>query len=188
MIAYGTVLFILPNEQIAAAAISIDLQSLPIWLQVITMILTVDFFRYWFHRCSHANRVLWKLHKVHHSPNKLYTVNVGRFHLLDKAIQVLIDTVPFIMLGVSEIVISIYFLCYAVNGIFQHSNLSLRFGLLNYIISTSELHRWHHSVLMKEAQSNFGNTTIIWDLLFGSYYNPPDARVRNVGISRSIPA
>lgn len=185
MITYGTVLFAISNPQMESTVNWIELDFQPAWLQVITMIITADFFRYWFHRCSHTNKILWKLHKVHHNPNKLYTVNVGRFHVLDKAIHVLIDTVPFIILGVSELVISIYFLCYAVNGIFQHSNLPLRFGLLNYIISTSELHRWHHSVLMKEAQSNFGNTTIVWDLLCGSYYNPHRDQVRNVGISRS---
>ncbi len=186
MIAYGAAMYMLSNVQLEIFADTIDYKALPIWLQVIVMILTADFFRYWFHRWSHTCKPLWTLHKIHHTPNKLYTVNVGRFHVADKSFHVLIDTVPFILLGVSELALSLYFLCYAINGVFQHSNLPLRYGLLNYLISTSEMHRWHHSVSMREAQSNFGNTTIIWDILFGSYYNPNQAEVKKVGISNPL--
>jgi sterol desaturase/sphingolipid hydroxylase (fatty acid hydroxylase superfamily) len=61
---------------------------------------------------------------------------------------------------------------YSVNGFFQHSNIYLRFGLLSGIFSTAEMHRWHHSQIPAESNSNYANVFIIWDRLFGTYYRP----------------
>ena len=71
-----------------------------------------------------------------------------------------------------EPVIAMYFVFYAVNGFFQHSNIELRYGLLNYVISGAELHRWHHSRTIDEANTNFGQTVSVWDWVFGTYYWP----------------
>ena len=48
------------------------------------MLLTAEFFRYWIHSFMHEFNGLWKFHAVHHASDKLYTMNVGRFHPLDK--------------------------------------------------------------------------------------------------------
>jgi len=114
--------------------------------QAILMILISDFFRYWLHRLSHKWIPLWKLHAVHHSPHNLYSMNVGRFHPLEKSIQFIFDALPFIILGISEHVLSLYFIFYSINGFFQHCNIKILLGPLNYIISGPELHRWHHSM------------------------------------------
>ncbi len=146
----------------------------PLWLQAVLMILVADFLRYWLHVAAHRNRYLWRLHAVHHSPHRLYWLNVGRFHPLEKILQMFLDTLPFILLGVSEPVIAMYFVFYAVNGFFQHSNIELRYGLLNYLISGAELHRWHHSRLPEESSRNYGNNLIVWDIVFGTRYLPAD--------------
>jgi len=154
----------------------------PIWLQAIMMILIADFLRYWFHVASHTNSFLWRFHAVHHSPEKLYWINTGRFHPIEKALQFVFDALPFILLSVSEKVLALYFVFYAANGFFQHSNIKLRFGILNYIISSAELHRWHHSKLAKESNSNYGNNTIVWDMLFGTRFLPKDKEVKSIGV------
>ena len=69
----------------------------PIALQVFAMLLVADFFRYWIHRLAHTNSILWKFHAVHHSPHKLYWINVGRFHPIDKSLQFFGDSLPFIL-------------------------------------------------------------------------------------------
>ena len=86
------------------------------------------------------------------------------------------------ILGVGEYVIALYFVFYAINGFFQHSNIELRFGWLNYIISSPQLHRWHHSKLPQESNMNYGNNFIVWDLLFGSYYLPKDREIEDLGL------
>jgi sterol desaturase/sphingolipid hydroxylase (fatty acid hydroxylase superfamily) len=159
----------------------------PLFGQALLMVLAVDFLRYWLHRACHTYTPLWKLHEVHHSPDILYTLNVGRFHPLEKALHFSLDTVPFVLLGVAPQVIAAYFLFYAVNGFFQHSNLQLRYGFLNYLVGSAETHRWHHARDPEVAYCNFGNTTIVWDLLFGTWYLPKD-RSLDIGITnRSYP-
>lgn len=150
--------------------------------QTALMVLLADLLRYWLHRASHSNPFLWRFHSIHHQPRKLYSLNVVRFHPAEKAFQFTADTLPFILLGVSAEVIACYFVFYAINGFLQHSNLDLRFGFLNYIFSTSELHRWHHSRNHSIASCNFGNNLIIWDLLFASHYLPRNRTPRLLGV------
>ena len=154
----------------------------PLFGQALLMVLAVDFLRYWLHRACHGFTPLWRLHEVHHSPDILYTLNVGRFHPLEKVLHFSLDTVPFVLLGVAPEVVAAYFLFYAVNGFFQHSNLRLKYGFLNYVVGSAETHRWHHARDPKVAYCNFGNTTIVWDLLFGTWYLPKD-RSLEIGIA-----
>ena len=154
----------------------------PVWAQALLMLLAADFLRYWLHVWAHKNGFFWRFHAVHHSPPKLYWLNVGRFHPVDKGLQFLLDALPFILLGVDAPVIALYFVFYAVNGFFQHSNIKLRFGVLNYLISSAELHRWHHSRLAAESNNNYGNNLIIWDLLFGTWFLPRAREIHDIGL------
>jgi sterol desaturase/sphingolipid hydroxylase (fatty acid hydroxylase superfamily) len=156
--------------------------------QILAMVLAVDFMRYWVHRACHTWPPLWRLHEVHHSPDVLYALNVGRFHPLEKVLHFACDSVPFLLLGVAPKVIGGYFLLYAVNGFFQHSNLRLRYGWLNYLVGSAETHRWHHARDPKKAYCNFGNTTIVWDLVFGTWHLPKKGTVDDIGIpNRAYP-
>lgn len=157
----------------------------PVAIQAALMLVSADFLRYWLHRLAHQNKFLWRFHAVHHSPHKLYWLNVGRFHPLDKFLQFLLDALPFVLLGVGEAVLSLYFVFYAVNGFFQHSNVEMRFGFLNYVISSAELHRWHHSRVPSESNTNYGNNLIIWDLIFGTRFLPSDREIHDLGLKNT---
>ena len=154
----------------------------PVAAQGVLILFGGDFLRYWLHRASHENKWLWRLHAVHHSPTKLYWLNVARFHPVEKALQFLGDTLPFLLLGVSKEAIAFYFLFYSVNGFLLHSNVRLRYGFLNYIFNTAELHRWHHSKLPKESDNNYGNHVMLWDLLFGTWFLPKKREVGPLGV------
>jgi sterol desaturase/sphingolipid hydroxylase (fatty acid hydroxylase superfamily) len=145
----------------------------PVPAQAALMVVTADFLRYWLHRAAHRWPALWRLHAVHHSPEALYFLNVGRFHPLEKSLQFLFDAAPFLLAGVRPEVISAYYVFYAVNGFFQHSNADVRLGPLNWLIAGPELHRWHHSRIVRESNTNFGNNLILWDTLFGTRFLPP---------------
>ena len=145
----------------------------PLPVQAALMIIVADFMRYWLHRASHRWDVLWRLHAVHHSSEELYFLNVGRFHPLEKSLQFLFDAAPFILIGVGPEVISAYYVFYAVNGFFQHSNADVRLGPLNWLIAGPELHRWHHSRVVQESNTNFGNNLILWDVVFRTRFLPP---------------
>ena len=161
----------------------------PVPLQMLLMMVVADGFRYWLHRWAHEWDPLWRFHAVHHSPHKLYWLNVGRFHPIDKGLQVFLDTFPFLLVGVGEEVLGLYVVCYAINGFFQHCNIDLRFGMLNYVISGPELHRWHHSMITQESNHNYGNNLIIWDLVFGTWYLPKGRNVQELGLlNRKYPS
>lgn len=152
----------------------------PLAAQLVMLIFAVDLGRYWLHRACHAWGPLWRFHEVHHSPDLLYVVNVGRFHPVEKALHFSIDTLPFIALGVGPEVLAAYFVAYSVNGFLQHSNLRLRYGWLNYVVGSAETHRWHHARDPRLAACNFGSTTVVWDVAFGTWRLP--GAVGEVGI------
>lgn len=159
----------------------------PLWSQTALMILSVDFLRYWLHRAAHETDLLWRLHKVHHSVEELYWLNTARFHPLEKALQMLLDSVPFLLMAVHPTVLSLYYLSYATNGFFQHCNIDLRYGVLNYVVGSAETHRWHHSREPREANANYGNTVIVWDLVFGTWFLPKNRAIGELGLHRRLP-
>jgi len=154
----------------------------PIWIQAVLMVLVVDFLRYWLHRASHENDTLWRLHSVHHSVEQLYWLNTSRFHPIEKALQMSLDSLPFLLMRVDARVLALYYVAYATNGFFQHCNITLHYGPLNYIVGSAETHRWHHSRLARESNANYGNTVIIWDVLFGTWYLPKAREVDHLGL------
>lgn len=153
------------------------------WAQLVLLTLLAEFPRYWLHRLSHSIDWLWRFHAVHHAPQILYSVNVGRFHPIDKGLQFLVEVLPFIVLGVAPEVLTVYFVFYAVTGFYQHANCRVRLGPLNWIVAGPELHRWHHSLHLAEARSNYGNKLIVWDALFRTRFLPRDRRVSELGVS-----
>jgi sterol desaturase/sphingolipid hydroxylase (fatty acid hydroxylase superfamily) len=162
--------------------------ALPLVLQVALMLLLAELLRYPLHIAAHNTKTLWRLHAVHHSPKKLYWLNVGRFHPLEKAMQYALDTLPFILVGVGVEAVALYFVFYAVNGFYQHSNVNVRYGPLNYLVSGPELHRWHHSKLVHESNRNYGNNLIVWDLVFGTWFFQKHSRVGDLGLmNRNYP-
>jgi sterol desaturase/sphingolipid hydroxylase (fatty acid hydroxylase superfamily) len=154
----------------------------PIWLQALLMILCVDFLRYWLHRAAHQNDTLWRLHSVHHSVEQLYWLNTARFHPLEKTLQMVCDSAPFLLMAVNPTVLALYYVAYSTNGFFQHCNIELRYGLLNYIVGSAETHRWHHSRVPRESNANYGNTVIVWDLVFGTWFLPREREIRDLGL------
>ena len=57
----------------------------PMWAQVLTAGVVLDLSLYCMHRWSHDNPLLWRLHAVHHSPERLYWLNSERRHPLSTA-------------------------------------------------------------------------------------------------------
>ncbi|MEE9281217.1 MAG: GH3 auxin-responsive promoter family protein [Myxococcota bacterium] len=154
----------------------------PLAAQVVLMLLLADLLRYGLHVAAHRWEPLWRLHAVHHSPARLYWLNVGRFHPVEKGLQYLLDALPFVLVAVGADVLALYFVFYATNGFFQHSNVRVRLGVLNWLISGPELHRWHHSRDADQSCCNYGNNLIVWDLLFGTWFLPRDREVGELGL------
>jgi sterol desaturase/sphingolipid hydroxylase (fatty acid hydroxylase superfamily) len=156
----------------------------PLLLQLIPAMLISQFFEYWAHRAMHEVPVLWRLHATHHSPGRLYFLNAARFHPLDAAFLFTVALAPLILLGAGKDVLLLFTVWVSVHGLFQHCNIRLRLGPLNYIFSMAELHRWHHSLKLEEANANYGNNILLWDLVFRTVHYPKDrAASADIGLS-----
>ena len=143
-----------------------------LWLQLPLALVFGEFFLYWVHRLSHQFDWLWRFHAMHHSAPRLYFLNAVRFHPVDIALSSFSPMIPLILVGADARLIALFGLVSAVHGLFQHANLVLRLGPLNWVFSMAELHRWHHSRLLEESNTNFGQNLIVWDTIFGTRFLP----------------
>jgi sterol desaturase/sphingolipid hydroxylase (fatty acid hydroxylase superfamily) len=150
--------------------------SWPLAAQLVVALVVGEFFLYWVHRLGHEWDWLWRFHAVHHSAPRLYFLNAVRFHPVDLAISNFAPFVPLIALGASTEVMALFAVVSAVHGAFQHANVPIRIGPLNWFFAMAELHRWHHSRVLEEANTNFGQNLIVWDVIFGTRYWPKDRR------------
>jgi len=146
----------------------------PLLAQLLLALVFAEFFKYWVHRWEHEHEWLWRIHAMHHSVPRLYWLNAARFHPLDIGLDTLVGAVPLAMVGCPESVIALFFLTAAIHGFFQHANLRIRCGPLNWLFSMAELHRWHHAPVTAEANHNYGQNLIVWDIVFGTRWLPAD--------------
>ena len=93
-----------------------------------------------------------------------------------------LDSLPFLLMQVDARVLALYYVAYATNGFFQHCNIELRYGPLNYIVGSAETHRWHNYRVPRESNANYGNKVIVWDVLFGTWYLPKEREVERLGL------
>ncbi len=146
----------------------------PMIAQLLLALVIGEIGTYWVHRLMHENRFLWRFHAPHHSAPRLYWLNAGRFHPLDLFAQYFLSVTPLILLGAGTGVIALHTLFTAIHGMFQHCNVDIRLGPLNWFFSMAELHRWHHSLRVEEANTNYGANIIWWDIVFRSRFLPKD--------------
>ena len=85
-------------------------------------------------------------------------------------------------MGTSESALLMYAIFNSIHGLFQHSNIYIKMGWLNYIFSMTELHRWHHSKRIGESNTNYGNNLIVWDIVFGTFFWPKEQEVAEIGL------
>ncbi len=146
----------------------------PLLAQLLLALVVGEFGTYWAHRLMHDSAFLWRFHAVHHSAPRLYWLNAGRFHPLDLFAQQFFGVTPLVLLGADARVIALHTLFTATHGMFQHCNVDIRLGPLNWIFSMAELHRWHHSKHLEEANTNYGANIAFWDIVFRSRFLPSD--------------
>ncbi len=150
----------------------------PLAVQLVLALVLGDLGAYWLHRLSHTWAPLWRLHALHHSSERLYVLSSGRNHPVHTAMTWSIEVLPLVLLGAGPEVLALHATFTAVNGLLQHANIDLRPGPLNWLLSTCDLHRWHHSANALESRTNYGNNLIVWDHVFGTFHLPHGSPAR----------
>ncbi len=149
----------------------------PLGLQLLLALMVAEFGTYWRHRCFHEWPFGWRFHSVHHSSQRLYFLNATRFHFVDLCLAGLSSAIPLALLGATQEVVVLVAIFTGIHGNWQHANVRYKLGWLNWVIASAELHRWHHSSLIRHTNSNYGNNLIIWDVVFGTRCLPGKPQV-----------
>lgn len=158
--------------------------SLPAPVQLLLILLIAEYAHYWYHRQSHRKKSLWHFHTIHHGVQRVYSVNSARFHIVDIILNMLAYLAPLSLFGVSDEVFYSFIAINSITGLLEHANIKFEGGVLNYFFNTAQLHRWHHSEVSRESQTNFGKVLCVWDLVHGTHFLPTGRKVGTVGIGK----
>ncbi|WP_294764796.1 sterol desaturase family protein [uncultured Rhodoferax sp.] len=161
--------------------------DLPVWVELLMLVLTYEFFQYWYHRFSHEGRGrwgawLWRTHVAHHLPDRVYLLMHPVGHPLNLLISLALVQWPLVVLGVRPETVFLFNALMSLQGLLSHFNVDVRAGWMNYLLVGTELHRHHHSADMQEAQ-NYGVLTPFWDLVFGTFVYTPGQLPGRLGVA-----
>ncbi|HRH17245.1 MAG TPA: sterol desaturase family protein [Aquabacterium sp.] len=159
--------------------------NLPMWGQVLVAWLVFDFMFYVTHRMAHEVDFFWRFHSIHHCAHRLSFLNASRVHPVDIIWRRLVPLFVAYQTGVSAEAVIVANTIGATLAVITHMNVDFKFGALNYVFGTNEMHRWHHSDKIEEAK-NF-SVIMLWDQLFGTYVNPKGrARPDRLGLFNEL--
>jgi sterol desaturase/sphingolipid hydroxylase (fatty acid hydroxylase superfamily) len=164
------------------------MRSLPLPLEVVVLMLAADFVQYWVHRMFHERPWLWRFHAVHHSTEYMDWLAGSRTHLVQTFTDRALVMVPLYLLGPSPASLNLYVVVAALQAVFVHANVGLRFGLLRYVFVTPQFHHWHHSKDKPAIDTNYAVHMPVWDLLFRSFHLPKDHWPKEYGTVHPLPA
>jgi sterol desaturase/sphingolipid hydroxylase (fatty acid hydroxylase superfamily) len=154
----------------------------PVAAQVAFFVVTHDLYIYSFHRLQHRSPLLWRIHEAHHSTLDVDWLSGARSHALEILANQTIEFAPIVLLGAAPEVALWKGVISAVWGMYIHSNVDARAGVLGYVVNGPELHRWHHSADAADGGFNFATKLAIWDWLFGTARRP-GGKPRAYGLS-----
>jgi sterol desaturase/sphingolipid hydroxylase (fatty acid hydroxylase superfamily) len=159
----------------------------PHWLQFLECVIAADLGFYLAHRAFHTVPWLWKIHAIHHSIEELDWLAGARVHPIDQIVTKSVSLLPVFVLGFSDVAIGAYMLLYAWQSVFLHSNVSIKFGPLRWLVASPEFHHWHHSIDAEARDRNFAAHLPLLDAVFGTLYMPRDREPMGYGLGEPMP-
>ncbi len=152
--------------------------DMPEWAGGMVSIIILDLAIYLQHVLFHKFPLFWRLHRMHHTDLDFDVTTGARFHPLEILLSMVIKMGIVVMIGAPAWSVIVFEVLLNGTSMFNHSNISLALkadGLLRLLVVTPDMHRVHHSVLVRETDSNFGFNFPWWDRLFGTYREQPKA-------------
>jgi sterol desaturase/sphingolipid hydroxylase (fatty acid hydroxylase superfamily) len=152
--------------------------GLPHWLAILIGVMSLDFIIYLQHAMFHAFPILWRLHMMHHTDLDFDTTTGVRFHPLEILLSMSIKITTIFIFGIAPLAVVLFEVLLNATSLFNHGNVHLPQPIdrvLRFFVVTPEMHRVHHSVIIRETNSNFGFNLPWWDRLFGTYRSVPAA-------------
>lgn len=159
----------------------LNLFTLPSIINLIIQVILIDLVMYWWHRVNHLFPLFWRFHRFHHLDEQLNSTTTLRFHPVEQVLSSVMKLGAFPLLGLTTFGVWIYGFLFFPIIIIHHSNIKLseRFdSIYRKIFISPMMHRIHHSVIKKEADSNYGSVFPVWDIIFKSYTKKSIGKIR----------
>jgi len=150
--------------------------GLPVWLEVSASVMLLDFIIYLQHAAFHFFPLLWRLHLMHHTDLDLDVTSGARFHPLEMLLSMVIKFGAVFILGTPALSVLIFEVLLNATSMFNHANVVIPNSidrLVRFLIVTPDMHRVHHSVIIREHHANFGFNLSWWDRILGTYRAQP---------------
>jgi sterol desaturase/sphingolipid hydroxylase (fatty acid hydroxylase superfamily) len=150
----------------------------PVIVALPLSVVVLDGVVYLQHVLLHAVPALWRLHLVHHADQDFDATTGLRFHPIEVLVSFAIKGAGVLALGAPALAVLAFEVLLNATSLFNHGNVRLPAALdrvLRWIVVTPDMHRVHHSVEVRETNSNFGFNLPWWDRLLGTYRASPRA-------------
>jgi len=154
------------------------------WWHILAFLIFDDLTQYWWHRISHTNKAMWKLHRPHHVVEEMGVLVTYRNAILYYAFMPGIWLSAMLVYAGMGYAYLLYIPVKLVVILLAHSNTKWDRFLYNYrilapiawiverVISTPSTHFAHHGLTAEDGVShpngNYGNLLFIWDIIFES--------------------
>ena len=182
-----TLLTVMPATAIVGAAgsawIHQAVQSQPLWLQFLEVVVVADLGEYSIHRLFHAVPALWRFHAIHHSSVHLDWIAGSRLHVVDVVLTRGFTLIPIVLFGFSPPAVYAYLVFVSFHAVFIHANVRFRGGWLERLLVMPRFHHWHHSAAPEAIDKNFAVHLPWIDRVFGTYHLPEDRWPADYGIA-----
>ena len=145
----------------------------PLLVQWLIALVIADFAFVFVHMLSHKIPLLWRLHAVHHGVSRLYGFNGLVRHPVHQSLDMIVGTMPLVILGMPLNVAILLGFAVSVQLIIQHANIAYELGPFRNLFSIGKIHHIHHVNWGKEGDCNYGLFLTLWDRLFGTFVTEP---------------
>lgn len=161
------------------------LAGLPPWARLVVAVAFLDFMLYLWHLLNHELPTLWRFHRVHHTDLNLDVSTATRFHLGELAISAAIKIALVFFLGLTLVELLVFEVLLVLCAQFQHSVVRVpkRFERIFWALFVPpSMHRIHHSVLIRERNTNYGTIFSVWDRVLGTLLPDVDQARLRIGV------
>jgi sterol desaturase/sphingolipid hydroxylase (fatty acid hydroxylase superfamily) len=152
--------------------------------QLLAFLVLDDMTQYWWHRLSHVNRKMWKLHRPHHVVEEMGVLvtyrNATLYYALMPGIwfsaMLVYLGMGYVYLFYLPIKLVVILLAHSETKwdrfLYRYKILSPLAWIVERTISTPSTHFAHHGLTAEDGIShpngNYGNLLFIWDVIFGT--------------------
>ena len=149
----------------------LNIFELPYGIKILAAVIAMDFVLYVWHLLNHEVMFLWRFHIVHHSDLNMDVTTATRFHIIELFFGSIIKIITIYIIGADLLGILIFESTVTLATQFHHSSLKIPGwfeSVFWYLFVPPSMHRIHHSVVIKERNTNYGVIFSIWDRLIGT--------------------